>query len=139
MTVLTARRDPSTRGQVTILLVGLYLCLFVLAGAVVDGGRALATKIRVIGEAQEVARTGANVLSKRSLYAGGSDVDATRAVSAARAQLQADGYSGAVLISGSKVWVTVTSEEKTVLWRLAGIDSITLTETQSADAVRSAG
>jgi len=33
----------------------------------------------------------------------------------------------------------VTSEEKTVLWRLAGIDSITLTETQSADAVRSAG
>lgn len=121
------------------MMVGLYVGLFVLAGAAVDGGRAFAAKVRAIGEAQEAARAGANTLSQRSLYTGGSDVDPTRAAVAARAYLVADGYSGTVTVNGTTVHVTVTLVQPTTLWRAVGIDSLTLTETGSADALRSSG
>ncbi|HXA27676.1 MAG TPA: pilus assembly protein TadG-related protein [Candidatus Angelobacter sp.] len=139
MQTSSGQRRRSVRGQVTIMMVGLYVGLFVLAGAAVDGGRAFAAKVRAIGEAQEAARAGANTLSQRSLYTGGSDVDPTRAAVAARAYLVADGYSGTVTVNGTTVHVTVTLVQPTTLWRAVGIDSLTLTETGSADALRSSG
>jgi hypothetical protein len=124
---------------VTIMMVGLYLSLLVLAGAAIDGGRALATKVRAIGVAQEAARAGADMLSQRSLYAGGSNVDPTRAEAAARAYLVDDGYTGTVTVTGTTVNVLVTVEQPTTLWRIVGIDSLTLTEAGTADAARSPG
>jgi len=133
------RRARSMTGQVAILMVGLYFCLFVLAGATVDGGRALATKMHAIGAAQQAARAGANQLSKRSLYAGGSDVDITSARAAAMQWLADDHDTGSVTVSGHQVHVVVTATQPTILWRLIGVGELTLTETGTADATRSAG
>lgn len=133
-----SRRVRRQRGQITVLIVGLLAALFLVAGLAIDGGRTAAAKVRAIGVAQEAARTGAQALSRPSLYGGGSALDPAQAELAARSYLAAAGETGAVTVSGSSVSVTVRIIEPMTVLRAAGVDSLTVTGTGTAHAERAA-
>ena len=121
-----------------MLMVGLFVSLLLVAGLAIDGGRAIATRTRAIGDAQEAARVGAQQLDQQSLLNGRAALDPTRARAAAEADLVANGESGTVTVSGDTVTVTVHAVQPTVLWRLAGVTTLTLSGTGSAQASRGA-
>jgi|SRR5579884_2212309 len=132
------RRMRRQDGQITVLIVGLFAALFLVAGLAVDGGRTAAAKVRAIGDAQEAARTGAQALSRPSLYGGGSVLDPAQAQLAVRSYLAAAGDTGTVTVSGSSVSVTVRIVEPMTVLRAAGVDSLTVTGTGTAQAERAA-
>ena len=133
------RRRDARRGQVSVLVVGLITSLLLIAGLAIDGGRILAARSRAIEEAQEAARAAAQPLSTTSVLSGAPAVDVTRAQAAAEAYLAATGDTGSVEVIGTTVRVTVRTVEPMTLWRIAGIDSLTVTGDGSAQALRGAG
>lgn len=114
-------------GRVTAFVVVLTSgCLF-FAGLVLDGGLALAAKIRAIAHAQEAARAGAQELDLATYRTTGEfRLDPGLAQSAAQRYLTAVGATGVVTIAGNTVQVTVTATEPTQLLGLLGISEITV-------------
>jgi Flp pilus assembly protein TadG len=136
-------RTPITRrlreesGQVTAFVVVFAAALLLMAGLVIDGGLALAAKVRAIDEAQAAARAGAQALDLRSYRLSNSVVlDPARAASAARAYLAATGDSGQVRVSGDRVFVTVRIAQPTQILGLVGLHELTVTGSGAATAVR---
>lgn len=119
----TADRDA---GQVTAFVVVWVMALLLVIGLVLDGGLALAGKIRAIDEAQEAARAGAQQLDLTA-YRNDATVtlDPAAATAAARSYLATTGVIGAsVNVAGNRVTVRVTRQQPTQLLQLLGIRGI---------------
>lgn len=74
MTALRARvagaaRDE--RGAVSVLVVGIAIALLVMAGLVVDGGNAINARQKIMDDAEQAARAGANQIDIAELRATG--------------------------------------------------------------------
>lgn len=120
-------------GRVTAFVVIIVTAVLVFGGLVLDGGLALAAKVRALGEAQEAARAGAQELDLTAYRADGTlRLAPDRASAAARNYLAAAGHTGTVSVAGNTVNVTVTVSQPTQLLGLIGISSLTVTGTGQA-------
>jgi Flp pilus assembly protein TadG len=125
------------RGQVTPFVVILAVAIVMFAGLVVDGGLALAAKVRAIGEAQEAARAGAQALDLAAYRNSGTvRLVPDQARMLAHTYLASTRGTGTVTVIGDTVTVTVTAHQNTQLLGLLGFDSLTVTGTGSAHPAR---
>jgi hypothetical protein len=124
-------------GRVTAFVVVLVTAVIAFSGLVLDGGLALADKIRAIGEAQEAARAGAQAIDLSAYRASGTlRLVPTQATTLAQQYLAATGHGGTVSIADNTVTVTVTVSQSTQLLGFVGIGSITVTGTGQAQPQR---
>jgi hypothetical protein len=124
-------------GQVTAFVVVIATAVLMFAGLLLDGGQALAAKVRAIGEAQEAARAGAQAIDLAAYRATGTlTLTPDHAVTLAQRYLAATGHTGTVRVTGNAVIVTVTLTQPTALLRLVGVGSLTVTSTGSAQPQR---
>jgi Flp pilus assembly protein TadG len=124
-------------GRVTAFVVIIVTAILLFAGLVLDGGLALAAKVRALGEAQEAARAGAQEIDLAAYRADGTlRLAPQQASAAARNYLAAAGHTGTVSVAGNTVNVTVTVSQSTHLLRLVGLGSITVTGTGQAQPQR---
>ncbi|MFE9748247.1 pilus assembly protein TadG-related protein [Saccharothrix saharensis] len=131
------RLHQDERGGVTAFVLAVTTALLLLAGLVLDGGLALAAKVRAIGEAQEAARAGAQEVDLAAYRADGAlRLDSPQAGAAARDYLAATGHTGAVSVADNTVDVTVTVTQPTLLLGMVAIDAITVTGTGRAQPQR---
>jgi hypothetical protein len=129
------REDQS--GRVTAFVVIIVTAVLLFAGLVLDGGLALAAKVRALGEAQEAARAGAQEIDLTVYRTNGAlRLEPQQASAAARNYLAAAGHTGTVSVAGNTVNVTVTVSQSTQLLPLIGIGSITVTATGQAQPQR---
>lgn len=131
MNQTSARRRRRFRGEdgsVTAFVVIFVAALILLAGLVIDGGLALAARVRAINEAQAAARAGAQAIDLGSYRAGEPlALDPEQARQAARAYLAATGHDGSVSVHGNEVEVTVRITQPMQILGLGGIASLTVT------------
>lgn len=130
--------DPSDRGSIALYFAIVATGALVMAGLVVDGGAALATRDRAADLATQAARAGAGALSQDSLRDGPSGVvqpDPTAATRAADAVLSDGGATGTVQISGPSVTVTAHVPRRTVILSAVGLDDISQTASATATAL----
>ncbi|WP_326596583.1 pilus assembly protein TadG-related protein [Streptomyces sp. NBC_01803] len=124
-------------GQVTAFVVGVFLALWLFAGIVVDGGLALAAKVKAIDNAQEAARTGAQSLDLAALREDGTArLDPVEAEAAAHAYLTATGAVGRVEVTDDTVTVHLTRHQDTQILQLVGLRRLTVTGSAAARAER---
>lgn len=133
----------SDEGRVTAFTVVFAAAVLLFAGLVLDGGLALAAKVRAVGEAQEAARAGAQAIDLGAYRADGTlRLDPDRAAALARGYLTGAHTAGtgtgtgpaaaAVTVSGDSVTVTVSATQSTRLLGLVGVHSIRVTGTGTA-------
>ncbi|WP_369805272.1 pilus assembly protein TadG-related protein [Pseudonocardia sp. MH-G8] len=114
-------------GRVTAFVVVLMTGILALAGLGLDGGLALAAKVRAVGQAEAAARAGAQAVDLDAYRATGRLVlDEVLAVAAARTQLAAAGADGKVWLRDGGVVVRVTATHVPRLLGLAGITEMTV-------------
>jgi hypothetical protein len=121
------RRDwwRADDGRVTAFVLALMVGILALAGLGLDGGLALAAKVRVTGQAESAARAGAQALDLAAYRATGIvRLNPVQADRLARDYLAGIGASGTVQIAGDTVTVTVTTTQPTQLLSLIGIEEI---------------
>ncbi len=110
ITGLRVRLQASAeRGSVALFMALFTVGMLAMAGLVVDGGTALATRGRAHDVAQQAARAGANALSAASLRGANPDalrIDPGEAQNAAQRYLHAAGATGQVSIGPDTVTVT---------------------------------
>lgn len=121
-----------------VLAILMVPVLFLASGLVVDGGAALSAKDRVLGEAAEAARTGADALDVIAYRTTGRMVlDPVRARAAAGKFLAATGDQYTVMVSADSVTVTVTADYRTQLLNVGGLDVIHVAGQATAHPVTS--
>lgn len=131
---LKRSRGGDERGSVSASVVALVTAFLVFAGLLLDGGLALAMKVRALGEAQESARAGAQQIDLAALRATGViELLPEKAATAAHSHLAVSGHAGAVAVANNTVTVTVTIARPTVLLGLVGVASITVTASGKAE------
>lgn len=131
------RLHGDQNGRVTAFVVVIVTAILLFAGLVLDGGLALAAKVRAVGEAQEAARAGAQEIDLTAYRADGTlRLAPQQATAAACSYLAAAGHTGTVSVAGNTVNVTVTVSQPTQLLGLIGIGSITVTATGQAQPQR---
>ncbi|WP_328869639.1 pilus assembly protein TadG-related protein [Streptomyces sp. NBC_00287] len=129
----TAERDD---GQVTVFVVVIAVAVLMFAGLVLDGGMALAARVRAIGEAEEAARRGAQAIDVEAYRADGTlRLAPGQARTLAQGYLATTGDSGIVTVAEDAVSVTVTAHHETQLLDLFGIQTLTVTGVGSAHPV----
>ncbi|USX56427.1 pilus assembly protein TadG-related protein [Lentzea sp. HUAS12] len=112
----------SDDGQVSAFVVTITLGILVLAGLSLDGGLALAAKVRANGHAESAARAGAQALDLALYRATGQlHIDPAQAAAEARRHLGRVGASGTVTVNGNSVIVTVDAVQPTQLLGLIGV------------------
>lgn len=121
----------------TAFLVGLTASLLALAGLVLDGGLALATKAQAAGAAEAAARAGAQAIDLATYRSDNRlQLEPAEAAQKAQAHLSAAGVDGKVSVSGNTVTVVVTASQRTQLLDLVGISSIEVQATGHASPHR---
>jgi Flp pilus assembly protein TadG len=121
----------------TALLVALTASILALAGLVLDGGLALATKVQAAGAAEAAARAGAQAIDLNTYRLDNRlQLAPDQAVSRAQAHLSTAGVNGKVTVSGNTVTVVVTTSQRTQLLGLVGISSIAVHATGHASPHR---
>lgn len=121
----------------TAFLVALTASVLALAGLVLDGGLALATKVQAAGAAEAAARAGAQAIDLSAYRLDNRlELAPDQAVSRAQAHLSAAGVCGKVTVSGNTVTVLVTASQRTQLLGLVGISSISVEATGHASPHR---
>jgi Flp pilus assembly protein TadG len=129
---LPGRRRPD-QGSATIWAIAMVVVVLLLAGAVLDGGNAMAARIKALDLAQEAARAGANQIDLNALRNQGVvRLDPTRAHTAAQDFLTRAGVTGTVTATAVQVTVTVTRSQPTLILQLVGVGSIPMTATAHA-------
>lgn len=114
-------------GQVTAFVLVLTVGILALAGLTLDGGLALAAKVRATGQAEAAARAGAQALDLAAYRTTGTvTLLPEQAVTGAHHYLAAVGAAGAVTVSGNTVTVTVTTTQPTQLLELVGITKLSV-------------
>jgi hypothetical protein len=132
---LRARLGERESGMVTAFVVIFTLALLLMAGLVLDGGLALAARVRAIDDAQGAARAGAQAIDIPAYRATGQiTLDPTLATADAEHYLAAAGNTGTVAVNGNQVTVTVTVTQPTQILSLAGISHLTETGSGTATA-----
>jgi len=115
-------------GAASVFVLGLVVVLMIVAGLVVDGGRAVNGRAAAMDAAEQAARAGANQLLLDSTRGdGGARLDPVTARAAAVESLVAQGYDAAritVTADENQVSVTVRDDVPTALLSLALIFSI---------------
>lgn len=131
----TRSRLHTDEGSISIFAVILTLVVMVFFGAVVDFGQKLKTRQDANTAAQEAARAGAGHVDLDRAYADGEfTVDRQAGVRAARAYLQAGGYSGTVTSSGAhSIHVHVTITRPALFLSIIGIDHLRAEGTATAN------
>jgi Flp pilus assembly protein TadG len=129
--------DDNVRGSVSLYFAIVTLAALVMAGLVVDGGAALATRERAADLATQAARAGADALTPASLRGlpTALHADPAAATRAADAILTDGGATGQVTVSGATVTVTVHLPRHTVILSAVGLDNISQTASASATAL----
>lgn len=136
---LMAGKDRDERGAITVFVVIIFIALIAMAGLVIDGGSALATKRRAMNTAEQAARVGADALDPASLRSGQPVVAPSRAISAAQAYLDKVGAEGTVGVDGGTVTVTVTATYDTAMLSAIGVNRMTVTSKASAVSINEDG
>ena len=122
------RLRADQRGQVTAYVVTIAVAAFAFGGLVLDGGLALAAKVRALGQAQEAARAGAQEIDVAAYRADGTlRLLPSRATAAAQNHLAASRHTGSVSVTDNTVTVTVTIHQRSQLLSLFAVDKITVT------------
>ncbi|MFI6098189.1 hypothetical protein ACIA8G_21725 [Lentzea sp. NPDC051213] len=111
--------------------------ILALAGLTLDGGLALAAKVKANGQAESAARAGAQAIDL-AVYRSSNRLQLVPAEAVANAQsyLAAVGTSGTVTVTGNTVTVTVTASQPTQLLGLVGIGALSVHGTASAHPQR---
>jgi len=131
------RLHQDENGRVTAFVVVFVAAVIAFSGLVLDGGLALADKIRAIGEAQEAARAGAQAIDLSAYRTSGAlHLVPAQATTLAHQYLAAAGHSGTVSVIDNTVKVTVAVSQPTQLLGLIGIGSITVTGSGQAQPQR---
>jgi len=126
-------------GFVTVFTVIIVVALFVLAGLVFDGGRAMDGRVTALDEAQEAARVGAQQIDLPTFRATGAAIlSYSAAVTAAEGYLATTGDTGTATVTGDTVTVTVTHIQPTEILSMIGIGSFTENATATATAEQGA-
>ena len=114
-------------GRVSAFVVVFTIGILALAGLTLDGGLALAAKVRANGHAEAAARAGAQAIDL-SVYrtSGRLELVPTQAVAHAQSYLASVGATGTVTVSGDTVTVTVTASQRTQLLGLVGVASLSV-------------
>ncbi len=111
----------------TAFVVVLTIGILTLAGLTLDGGLALAAKVRANGQAEAAARAGAQAIDLGAYRASGAlHLVPTQAVADAQSYLATVGASGTVTVSGNTVTVTVTAAQNTQLLGMVGISTLSV-------------
>ncbi|MET9225586.1 pilus assembly protein TadG-related protein [Lentzea sp. NPDC003310] len=122
------RLRSDQRGQVTAYVVTVMVAVLAFGGLVLDGGLALAAKVRAMGQAQEAARAGAQEIDLAAYRADGTlRLLPIRATAAAHNHLAASRHTGSVSVTDNTVSVTVTIHQRPQLLGLFAVDTITVT------------
>ncbi|MBN6034156.1 hypothetical protein [Amycolatopsis sp. 195334CR] len=109
----------------TAFVLALLIGLLALTGLSLDGGLALASKVRAGGQAESAARAGAQALDLATYRANGTvRLDPGRARELAQWYLAGVGATGTVQVAGDTVTVEVTAIYRTQLLSLVGIEDI---------------
>jgi Flp pilus assembly protein TadG len=129
---------PGTRDQdfggVAVWTLGIVLLAYLAVGIVVDIGGALTAKTSTLDIAQQAARAGAGQLDLTALrQTGVLRLDPAAAHAAATFFLSQEGTTGRVTASFTGVQVTATTRHPTVLLRIAGVSSLSLSATATAE------
>ncbi|WP_282794108.1 pilus assembly protein TadG-related protein [Streptomyces sp. CC224B] len=133
-----ARQDVpfDDQGQVTVFVVLIAVAVVMFAGLVVDGGLALAAKVRALGEAQEAARSGAQAIDLVAYRDTGTvRLVPPEAHRRAQAYLSSTGATGTVTTTPTRITVTVTAHRRTQLLGLVGVETLTVTASGVAHPV----
>jgi Flp pilus assembly protein TadG len=122
------------RGSVGLYFAIITLAALVMAGLVIDGGAALATRERAADLATQAARAGADALTPVSLRGlpAGLQADPVAAREAADRILTDGDATGQVSVSGDTVTVTATIQRRTVILSAVGLTDISQTASASA-------
>ncbi|MFD2414823.1 hypothetical protein [Amycolatopsis pigmentata] len=120
-------------GGVTAFVVVFVAAVIAFSGLVLDGGLALAGKVRAMGEAQEAARAGAQAIDLSAYRSTGElRLIAGEAVTLASQYLAAAGRSGEVTVTRNIVSVKVTDTHHSLLLGAVGVKSLTTIVSASA-------
>ena len=126
-------------GALTAFVAVIALALFVLAGLVVDGGRAVTARTAAEGDAEQAARAGAAQLSVEAVRQGVFTLAPEVATEAAARYLAQVGRTGVVTMSGSTVDVRIDVVEPTVVLGIVGVHDLRFTVRASATDVHGVG
>jgi hypothetical protein len=126
---MAARRGAAwwraEEGRVSAFVVVLMLGLLALAGLGLDGGLALAAKVRATGQAESAARAGAQAIDLAAYRATGAlRLIPAHADDLAHHYLAEIGATGTVTATTDTVTVFVTTSQRTQLLSLIGIPTI---------------
>jgi hypothetical protein len=141
-TVLPRSRRERARprgdgGQVTAVVVVSVAGLFLFAGLVIDGGLALAGKVRAADTAQEAARAACQNVDLEHLRATRRmRLQPDPATAAAHARVAAAGDTARVAVQDAQAEVTVTHVQPTQVLSLIGLGSLTTTASATAHIER---
>ncbi|RFU41558.1 pilus assembly protein [Actinomadura logoneensis] len=135
-------RDPSgrDRGTITLYIVLFTPAVFVLAGLLLDGGRAIHARQRAADMAEQAARAGANQIDTATLRdTGRVQVDAQTACASASSLLgdygqEVDGSSCDAGVNEVRVSVRITVHPQ-LLGIIPGMGSFQMTSEASAHPV----
>lgn len=129
--------DPADRGSISLYFAIITIAALVMAGLVLDGGAALATREKAADLATQAARVGADALSPASVRGQPGNLQANPAAAqqAVNNLLQAAGARSSVTVSGNRVTVSVTVPRHTVILSAVGVDDISQTASASATAL----
>ncbi|MGW1944967.1 pilus assembly protein TadG-related protein [Streptomyces sp. NPDC001940] len=120
-------------GQVTAVVVVSVAGLFLFAGLVIDGGLALAGKVRAADTAQEAARAACQEVDLDYLRATHhTRLNTSQAASVARGRVAAVGDTARVQVREDQVRVSVTHIQRTQVLSLVGLDRLTTTASATA-------
>jgi Flp pilus assembly protein TadG len=125
------------RGSISLYFAIITLAALAMAGLVIDGGAALATRERAADLATQAARAGADALTPASLRGlpSGLVANPEAARAAANRVLHAGGASGHIVVDGSEVTVTATVHKHTAILSAVGLDDISQTASASATSI----
>jgi uncharacterized membrane protein len=117
------------RGQVTVLVLGMALVAFAVAGLAVDGTRAWLARRSLQNAADAAALAGAGEIDRARYYAsGGAEVrlDAAAGEAVAARWLRARGIDARAAVSATdeRVSIEMRAEVDTSFLALVGIDSL---------------
>jgi len=130
---MMARSQIHDDGFISAFVVSLTMTFIVCAGLAIDGGRVVAARLKVADTAENAARAGAQALT--DLRTGVPRIDAQQAVRLSQLYLRSVQTQGRIEANRVEVCVTVSATEQMTLWRLAGVDTRTVTATRCAQPV----
>jgi uncharacterized membrane protein len=135
------RRPPARlrdeRGSVLITGLILSLALLMIIGAAVDVGHAFIVRRELVAVADDAALSGSQAIDQDALHAGALKLDPGQAQSAAlRAVATQPGQSAHASASAATVSVQVQRRFPTILLRLVGLNTLTVSAHATAEPRR---